>query len=87
MFAGVDWGGARHQLAVVDDTGSVVLNQGFAHDRDGLDAMLEALGAVHVGVKVPVAIERSEGILGEALQANGHAVFPVSPRVAARARE
>jgi hypothetical protein len=36
---------------------------------------------------VPVAIERSEGLLVEHLQANGHPVYPVSPRIAARARE
>lgn len=36
---------------------------------------------------VPVAVGRSEGLLVEHLQALGHAVFPVSPRISARARE
>lgn len=39
------------------------------------------------GRQVPIAIERSEGLLVEHLQATGHAVFPVSPRISARARE
>ena len=84
-FAGVDWGGARHQLAVVDVEGRVVLNERFAHDRGGLDALLDALAGA--GRATPVAIERSEGIVVNELQAKGHPVFPVSPRVAARARE
>lgn len=36
---------------------------------------------------MPVAIERSEGLLVEHLQDRGHRVFAVSPRIAARARE
>jgi transposase len=86
MFAGVDWGGARHQLAIVDDVGSVVLNERFTHDRGGLDDLLDSLRRT-AGEQAPVAIERSEGLLVEALQANEHPVFPVSPRVSARARE
>lgn len=34
-----------------------------------------------------MAIERADGLLVETLQTAGHAVFPVSPRVSARARE
>ena len=39
------------------------------------------------GDRLPIAVERSEGLLVEHLQAAGHAVFPVSPRISARARE
>jgi transposase len=86
MFAGVDWGGQRHQLAVVDEAGTVVLNRRFAHDRAGVEELLAALRS-QGGGPIPVAIERCEGILVEALQANGHPLFPLSPRVSARARE
>ncbi len=86
MFAGVDWGGQRHQLAVVDGDGKVILNQRFAHDRAGVDELLTVL-AGHGAGATPVAIERCEGILVEALQANGHSLFALSPRVSARARE
>lgn len=41
----------------------------------------------HGAGPIPVAIERCEGILVEALQVNGYPLFPVSPRVSARARE
>ena len=45
MFAGVDWGGARHQLAIVDHDGVVVLNQRFGHDRSGIEGLLDAHSA------------------------------------------
>ena len=86
MFAGVDWGGQRHQLAVVDEGGTLVLTQRFPHDRAGIDELLAVITR-HGPKPVPVAIERCEGILVEALQANGHPLFPLSPRVSARARE
>lgn len=37
--------------------------------------------------KLPIAIERAEGLLLDRLQTTGHVVFPVSPRIAARVRE
>jgi hypothetical protein len=47
-----------------------------------LDAELGRFGG-----QLPVALERSEGLLVERLQGNGQVVFPVSPRISARARE
>jgi hypothetical protein len=47
-----------------------------------LDAVLGRFGG-----SLPVAVERSEGLLVEHLQGGGQVVFPVSPRIAARARE
>lgn len=84
-FAGVDWGGAHHQLCVVDDRGRRLSQLRVTHDVAGLadlDTELDRHGPV-----LPVAVERSEGLLVEHLQARGQLVFPVSPRIAARARE
>ena len=58
MFAGIDWGGHRHQLAVVDAGGVVVVNRAFAHDRAGVEELLAEL-ASHGTDPVPVAIECS----------------------------
>ena len=85
IFAGIDWGGAHHQAAVVDDVGRELTNQRFAHDRAGIDGLL-ALLADHEHL-AGVAIERSEGLLVERLHSAGIAVFAVSPRVSAAARE
>lgn len=84
MFAGIDWGGKRHQFAVVDDAGREVFNEGFDHDVVGLADLLDAAAGFDLA---GIAIERSEGLLVERLQAAGHQIYGVSPRVSARARE
>ena len=84
-FAGIDWGGSHHQLCVVDHQGAKQREARVAHDVAGL-AELDCELA-RFSERLPVAIERSEGVLVEHLQASGHVVFAVSPRIAARARE
>jgi transposase len=84
-FAGIDWGEAHHQLCVIDPDGTRHSQLRVAHNVAGL-ADLDA-ELVRFGPRLPVALERSEGLLVEHLQAAGHVVFPVSPRIAARARE
>jgi transposase len=85
VFAGIDWGGHEHQLCVVDGDGRKQLELRINHDVAGLGELVRQLDK-H-GERVPVAIERADGLLVEHLQAHGHPVFPVSPRIAARARE
>ncbi|WP_454158307.1 IS110 family transposase [Microbacterium lacticum] len=85
VFAGIDWGGENHQLCVVAPDGKRLLETRVSHDVAGLHQLDLHLNGF--GRQVPIAIERSEGLLVEHLQATGHAVFPVSPRISARARE
>lgn len=85
VFAGIDWGGEHHQLCVVDHDGKRLLQLRVAHDVAGLGELDRQLRCF--GDRLPIAIERSEGLLVEHLQAAGHSVFPVSPRISARARE
>lgn len=84
-FAGIDWGGREHQLCVLDPAGTRLTQQRLTHDVASL-AELDTVLARH-GTALPTAVERTEGLLVEHLQARGHAVFAVSPRIAARARE
>lgn len=84
-FAGIDWGGAHHQLCVVDERGRRRAEIRVTHDVAGLADLDDELA--RFGPSLPVAVERAEGLLVEHLQAAGHVVFPVSPRIAARARE
>src|SRR3954447_22001682 len=84
-FAGIDWGGDHHQLCVVDPCGVKQLERRVAHDVAGLRQLDDEL--TRFATVMPVAIERGEGLLVEHLQARGHVVFAVSPRIAARARE
>lgn len=84
-FAGIDWGGENHQLCVVDPAGKRLTQLRVTHDVAGLGDLRRELA--RFGDQVPIAIERAEGLLVEHLQAHGHVLFPVSPRIAARARE
>jgi transposase len=85
VFAGIDWGGEHHQLCVVDSAGQRQTQVRLRHDVAGLADLQSQLR--RFGPRLPIAVERSEGLLVEQLQASGHVVFPVSPRIAARARE
>jgi transposase len=85
IFCGIDWGAAFHQLCLIDGTGRVRLQRRIIHDVAGL-AELDAVLAGQPG-RVRVAIERAEGLLVEHLLATGIAVYCVSPKIAARARE
>lgn len=85
VFIGLDWGNSHHQLCILDAAG-VIPDQGkFAHDVAGANQLAERLSR-HGSVN-GIAIERAEGLLVEALQAQGHRLFCMSPKMSARARE
>ena len=85
VFVGIDWGNSHHQLCILDSTGRVLEQGKVTHDVAGLRELQIRLDrrAPIVGV----AVERSEGLLVEALQEQGHRLFCISPRMSARARE
>jgi transposase len=84
-FAGVDWGGSFHQLCLLDPDGTVRLQRKIPHDVAGFVELGRLLTNTPLPVKV--AIERAEGILVEHLLDLGVAVYCVSPKISARARE
>src|SRR3712207_3183876 len=85
VFVGIDWGGSHHQLCAVNATGQRMRQVRLSHDVAGLDQLDAELA--QLGAGLPICVERAEGLLVERLQASGHRVFPVNPRIAARARE
>jgi transposase len=87
VFVGIDWGEQHHQVHALDAEGRLRLQLRVGHDRAGLEALHEALASLGAPVSVGIAIERREGLLVEHLLAWGHPVYPVNPKVAARARE
>lgn len=84
VFVGIDWGNAHHQICVLSTTGETLRQLRVAHDVDGLHDLSEALSGFQL---VGIAIERAEGLLVEQLQAGGHRLFCISPKMSARARE
>jgi transposase len=85
VFIGVDWGSSHHQLCVLDAAGRVVHQGKFTHDAVGVCELNQRLR--RHGPVTGIAIERSEGLLVESLQQQGHRLFCVSPKMSARARE
>jgi len=87
VFVGLDWGERQHQVHAVDEGGRTLLMSAASHDVAGLERLRDALSRLGEPSVVGVAIERREGLLVEHLLAWGHPVYPVNPKVAARARE
>lgn len=85
VFIGLDWGNSHHQLCILDAAGRMVHQGKFAHDIAGARGLTERLH--RHGPVQGIAIERSEGLLVETLQQQGHRLFCVSPKMSARARE
>ena len=87
IFVGLDWGEQHHQVHALDGGGATRLSLRVPHDRSGLERLRAALTALGDPHEVGIAIERREGLLVDHLLAWGHPVYPVNPKVAARARE
>ncbi|WP_448642866.1 IS110 family transposase [Geodermatophilus sp. URMC 63] len=85
VFIGIDWGASHHQLCAVNATGQRIRQVRLGHDVAGLNQLDAELAGLGTGL--PICVERAEGLLIEWLQAGGHRVFPINPRIAARARE
>lgn len=81
LFVGLDWGGARHAVCVVDEAGKVVDGFEVAHDAEGLASLLKRLGKLSPAAELAVAIERPSGLVVDTLVAAGHPVVPVHPNV------
>lgn len=87
IFIGIDWGEQHHQVHALDADGGTRLESRVDHDVAGLERLRDALSALGEPDAMGVAIERREGLLVEHLLAWGLPVYPVNPKVAARARE
>lgn len=89
VFCGVDWAEDHHDVALVDDTGTLLARCRIGDDAEGLQHLLQVLADQgddpdHL---IPVAIETSRGLLVACLRATGRLVFPINPLAAARYRD
>jgi transposase len=78
-YVGWDWASRRHAVAVVDEAGRVVDRWAAAHSQAGLVDALRRLARHGPPAALPVAIERTGGLVVERLLAAGHPVVPVHP--------
>jgi transposase len=81
LFCGLDWGGERHAVCVVDQAGKVVDHFEVGHDAEGLASMLKRLSKLASPADLMVAIERPSGLVVDTLVSAGHPVVPVHPNV------
>jgi transposase len=79
MFCGWDWGSTHHGVCVIDDHGTIVKQWLIQHTREGLEQALDELAALAVPEHLPVAIERSEGLVVGRIAAAGHPVLMAEP--------
>jgi len=88
ITCGIDWAEAHHDVALVDEVGTVVARARVGTDVAGFAAIVELI-AEHDGspTGTPVAIETDKNLLVVALAGAGFTVYPINPRAVARYRE
>jgi len=89
VYCGIDWAERHHDIALVDETGTLLAKQRITDDAAGYRALLEML-AKHGDTPekpIPVAIEASHGLLVAALRTGCRRVYAINPLSAARYRD
>jgi transposase len=88
FYVGIDWAAEMHAVCVLDAAGKTKTMFTIAHSADGFAELLRRLGRLGEDrTDVPVAIERPDGRLVDALLEAGHPVVPVSPNAIKTWRE
>jgi transposase len=83
-ICGIDWADEWHDVLVADEAGAPIVQRRFAHDEQGVSALIAAL--VDCGVRL-AALERPDGLLVGRLLAAGIAVLAIHPNQVKAARD
>lgn len=83
-FAGFDWAMEKHDVAVVNGSGEVLLQMEFPDTAEGWTRLRKELSSLG---KIGVAIETSRGPAVERLLSMGVTVFPMNPKAAEAYRD
>jgi len=88
ITCGIDWAEAHHDVALVDQDGTVVARERIGTGVEGFTRVVELI-AEHGGspAGTPVAIETDKNLLVVGLAGAGFTVYPINPRAVARYRE
>lgn len=86
-YVGVDWASEEHAVCVLGPSGRRTNSFTVAHSGEGFEGLARRLAALGPAGRVPVAIERPDGRLVDALLEAGHPVVPVSPNAIKAWRE
>src|SRR6201988_4600854 len=89
VFCGIDWAEGHHDIALIDEKGTLLAKRRIDESVEGLaefTAMLVAAGD-NAQEPIPVAIETPRGLLVAVLRAPGRPIYPINPLAVARYRE
>ncbi|MGH8919656.1 MAG: IS110 family transposase [Actinomycetes bacterium] len=87
FFVGIDWAAKTHAVCVLDAAGQSVAAFTTEHTAAGFTGLVRRMAQLGDPALVPVAIERPDGRLVDALLAAGHPVVPVKPNAIKTWRE
>ncbi|MGA5247446.1 IS110 family transposase [Streptomyces pseudogriseolus] len=89
VFCGIDWATDHHDIALLDQAGTLLAKLRIDDTPQGLSQLLHLL-AQHgdsQDAPIPVAIETSHGLLVACLRATGRPIYVINPLTAARYRD
>ncbi|MGC4994504.1 IS110 family transposase [Nocardia salmonicida] len=88
-YCGIDWAEGHHDIAIVDQNGTMVSKKRITDDPAGFTALAELLTAAGDTAEdsIPVAIETPRGLMVAAIRATGRAVYAINSMAVARYRE
>jgi transposase len=86
-FVGIDWATTEHAVCVLDRDGRKTAAFTIAHTAAGFTTLATRLAKLGPVEQIPVAIERPDGRLVDALLEAGHPVMPVKPNAIKTWRE
>ncbi len=89
VFCGIDWPERHHDIALVDEHGTLVAKKRIQETPQGWQQLLDLLAAAgdNADDPIPVAIETPRGLLVAALRATGRPVYAINPMAVARYRD
>lgn len=89
ITCGIDWAENHHDVALVDEAGTLVAKRRISDDVQGCRRLLELLAEVgdSADEPIPVAIETARGLLIACLRTTGRKVYSINPMAVARYRE
>ncbi|WP_138968821.1 IS110 family transposase [Streptomyces sp. YIM 121038] len=89
VFCGIDWAEHHHDVALVDEAGTLLAKARITDDAAGYHQLLAVLAEHGDSPEdpIPVAIETSHGLLVASLRTGSRRVFAINPLAAARYRD
>jgi transposase len=89
VFCGIDWATDHHDIALLDEAGTLLAKLRIDDTPEGLSQLLDLLAQHGDNPEnpIPVAIETSHGLLVACLRTTGRPIYVINPLTAARYRD